>query len=376
MTEGENKKKHQITWKNLLLTIGITILLYFDVLLGATWRTSITARKPDFEMVKRDSLNHVSIATTDYVNVYRDFNAFDARIPDVISFGLIGVVDHHQMYHYGMYVYMMVRANHIIKISQSDRLALELSNGAVICLKAEEGQIQTTPGRRRRSLPTTEQTVLFEIEESLLDSVCSYQIVRMSFFNADDSCTVMAREGATQKIQERYIFLKDFLKTEGKQWEETVLIESTKTKDPNIVRFAKMTPVLLDDHTSVKIKGYIDKDGNKGFVWDLYFKQNEKTMPPVKANSNVTLYLCNGQTLKTYVYSDGYIRKQKSTGECMQLVACRITARQMKAISQGCLSDLEIQTPQNPYRVIVPADAAYELAKRCRVLQRYLDGTP
>jgi hypothetical protein len=65
--------------------------------------------------------------------------------------------------------------------------------------------------------------------------------------------------------------------------------------------------------------------------------------------------------------------KLESTGKCMQVVACRITARQMEEICLGRLSDFEIQTPRNPYLVIVYEAAADELAKRYRALQRYLD---
>ena len=377
MEENEKEKENepQTTKKTVLLQVGIGILLCFVVMLGPTWWMSITAWEPDFRTVNRDSLNHVSVAVTNLVNVHRDFNVFDAHEPDVISFGLLGTADSRQTYHYGLVVYMMVRADHLIKLSRNDRLALELSDGSVIRLEADSGHIQYRP-RRRRSLPTTEQTVLFEIKKPLLDSLCSHQIIKMSFFNEEDTCTVMARNGASQKIQKRYALLRDFLQTEGKQWEENAQIESTRTKDPNMVRFARMAPVRLDNSTAVKIKGYIDKDGNKGFVWNLYIRRNEKAMPLVKVNNNMTLHLCNGKKLKTYAYSDGYIRIWEKTGERVQLVACRITARQMDEICRGRLSDLEIQTPRNPYLVIVPETAADELAKRCRVLQKYLDTQP
>ena len=368
MKENEKENNPQTAWKKVLLIAGVTVLLCLESLLGTTWRESQTAGKPDFRIVQRDSVKHISLAYTDLVNVHRDFDVFDAHEPDVISFGLFGVADSRQKHFYGLY-------DHMIKIAKGDSLALELSNGSVIRLEADSGQVRYTPGRRR-SLPITKQTVVFKIEKPLLDSICNHQITKMTFSNAEDTCMVMARDGSSQKIQERYTLLRDFLQTEGKQWEEKVLIESTRTNDPNIVRFAKMKSVLLDDHTAVKIKGYIDKDGNKGFVWDLYIRREGKAMPLVKANNNMTIHLYDGRKLKTYAYSDGHIRIQKKTGMRMQKVACRITARQMEEICQGRLSDLEIQTPQNPYLVIVYESAADELAKSYRVLMNYLDTQP
>ena len=373
MKRNEKDSKPQTNRKNVLRQAGIAILLLAGVLHGYTWWNSQTAWKPDFNIVNRDSVKHVSVAFTDLVNFHRDFNAFDAKKPDVISLGLVGVADSRQNHLYGLYAYMMVRTDHMIKISRGDSMALELSNGSVIPLVADSGHVQYTP-RRRRSLPITEQTVLFDIAKPLLDSLCNHQITKVTFSNAKDTCVVKARSSASKKFQKRYALLQDFLQTEGKQWEMNVQIDDTETKDPNIVRFAQMKPVLLDDNTAVKIKGYIDKDGNKGFVWDLYIRREEKAMSPVKANNNISIHLCDGRKLKTHAYSNGHIiMKLESTGECMQVVACRITARQMEEICLGRLSDFEIQTPRNPYLVIVPEAAADELAKRYRALQRYLD---
>ncbi len=372
MAENEKTDKPQAKWKNVLRQAGIAILLLAGVLHGYTWWNSQTAWKPDFDIVNRDSVKHVSVAFTDLVNFHRDFNAFDAKKPDVISLGLIGVADSRQNHLYGLYAYMMVRTDHMIKISRGDNLALELSNGSVIPLVADSGHIQYTP-RRRRSLPITEQTVLFDIAKPLLDSLCNHQITKVTFSNAKDTCVVKARSSASKKFQKRYALLQDFLQTEGELWEENVLIESTETNDPNIVRFAKMKPVRLDDYTAVRLKGYIDKDGNKGFVWELFIRREDKAMPLVKANNNMTLHLSNGQTLKTYAYSDGHIRIWRNNGERLQIVACRITARQLEEICQGRLSDLEIQTPGNPYLVIASASAPDGLTATYRTLQRYLD---
>lgn len=368
----EKEAESETSWGSRFKQWILYILLVFAFFFGKTWWNSQTASNPKILKVDRDSVKMHTIALTDAVNVYRELNIFNTNVPNIISFGLVGMVTSRNNPDYALYVNMMVHSKSIIKINKDDRLLLMMADSTIVPLNVSDGLIKSSRGGRR-SLPNTEQVVIMDnIRKSLLDSICRQQIVKMSFVSATDTCTVLVRKGSSKKLLKRYNFLEEFIQTEGKQWEKKALIESTKTKDPNIVRFAKMTPVWLDEKTSVKIKGYIDKDGTKGFVWELFIRRKEKAMSFVKVQNNITIRLHNGKTLHTYAYSDGHILRRRSNGERVQAVACRITASQMEEICQGRLSELEILTPKKPYRIIVSQSATDKLAKRYRVLQNYL----